>query len=447
MAFFNCTCRLCIRGNSRRILEQHRRIRLLASLLPGTLRRLFAASEFERMAERQRALLPGISGLRSGDIQRGRNELSRLLGGESLDKIRGNPGRKSTETKYPDIEAVIEGLLINDTAGDPIKEKKWVRVSSRSLSGKLALLGYNVNYHTVCRLLRKLGYSLKVNVKQRAATVNSPKRDAQFSYIAQQRAKFLESGWPILSVDCKKRELIGGFRANGSAWCKGAIQVNEHSFASLASCVATPYGVYDIARNHGYVCVGTSRATPSFAVASLRRWWTETGQGAYPTATHILLLADGGGSNGYRCRAWKANLQSMLCDKFGLTITVCHYPPRCSKYNPIERRLFSHISMNWTGKPLYDLDMMLAYIRGTTTQSGLVVDVSQLDGEFPEGERVSRIVMEGLAVRGHETLSDWNYTISPRPNIIDASRPVRPTEDEGKKEVKEALVPLHPKGL
>ena len=144
------------------------------------------------------------------------------------------------------------------------------------------------------------------------------------------------------------------------------------------------------ARNHGYVCVGTSRSTPSFAVASLRRWWSETGRVAYPTASEILVLADGGGRNGYRCRAWKANLQSVLCDEFGLTITVCHYPPRCSKYNPIERRLFSHISMNSTGKPLYSLDVMLAFIRGTTTRSGLVVDASQLDGEFPEGERVSR---------------------------------------------------------
>ena len=173
------------------------------------------------MAERQRVLLPGISGLRLGDIQRGRNELSRLLDGESLDRIRGNPGRKSTETKYPDIEAVIEGMLTNDTAGDPITEKKWVRVSSRSLSDKLALLGYNVNYHTVCRLLRKLGYSLKINMKQRAATVGSPKRDAQFSYIAQQRATFLESGWPILSVDCKKRELIGSFRAQWPCLVQG----------------------------------------------------------------------------------------------------------------------------------------------------------------------------------------------------------------------------------
>jgi len=175
------------------------------------------------------------------------------------------------------------------------------------------------------------------------------------------------------------------------------------------------------------VC-GTSRATPSFAVASIRRWWTETGRAAYPTASQILLLADGGGSNGYRCRAWKANLQSMLCDEFGLTITVCHYPPRCSKYNPIERRLFSHISMNWMGKPLYSLDVMLAYICGTTTRSGLVVKASQLDGEFPEGERVSRNAMEGLAVRLHGTLPDWNYTISPRRSIIEGSQPVRPAD-------------------
>lgn len=275
--------------------------------------------------------------------------------------------------------------MAEETGGDPMTRKKWVRISSRKLSKKLAEKGYTVNQHTVCSLLKQMGYSMKVNVRHRASTTYSPRRNAQFNYIAQQKAAFLAAGNPVISMDTKKKELIGDFKASGQSWCKEAIEVSEYNFASLASCVATPCGIYDVQTNKGYVWVGTSGNTPAFAVKAIKRWWLHAGQHVYPEAVNLLILADGGGSNGCRCRAWKYQVQAELCDGLGLTVTVCHYPPQCSKFNPVERRLFSHISTNWAGKPLSTLDLMLGYIRGTTTETGLTVEAFLLEGDFPFG--------------------------------------------------------------
>jgi hypothetical protein len=337
-----------------------------------------------------------------------------MLEGKPLEGPQGRPGRRWTEEKYPQIKTVLEQLLADETAGDPMTRKKWVRVSSRKISKKLAQMGYHVNYHTVCRLLKDLGYSMKVNVKKRASTTHAPKRDAQFRYIASQKAAFLAAGNPIISIDAKKKELIGSFRAPGRSWCKQAIAVGEYRFPSMAEYVATSYGVYDVWANKGYVWVGTSGDTPAFAVAVVKQWWLYAGRHVYPEATSLLILADGGGSNGCRCRAWKKRLQTELCDALGLTITVCHYPTGCSKYNPIERRLFSHISVNWEGKPLTSLDLMLGYIRGTTTETGLSVAGFLMEGVFPQGEKVSKKEMEQLALWSHKSCPDRNYTITPR---------------------------------
>jgi hypothetical protein len=292
--------------------------------------------------------------------------------------------------------------------------KKWIRVSSRKLSKKLAQMGYTVNYHTLCRLLKKMGYSMKVNVKKRASTAHSPKRDAQFKYISAQKAAFMVAGNPIISVDAKKKELIGDFKVPGTSWCKKPIEVSDYSFASMADCVATPFGVYDVRTNKGYVWVGTSGDTPAFAVMAIKQWWMYAGRHCYPDATSLLILADGGGSNGCRCRVWKHRLQKEFCDALGLPVTVCHYPTRCSKYNPIERRLFSHISINWAGKPLTSLPLMLGYIRGTTTETGLSVEAFLEDGDFPQREKVSKREMGQIALRCHDTFPNWNYTIAPR---------------------------------
>jgi hypothetical protein len=340
--------------------------------------------------------------------------LAALLEGRQLERAEGCPGRPSIEEKYPEIKSVLEQLLEDETAGDPMTRKKWVRLSSRRISKKLANIGYQVNYHTVCRLLKDMGYSMKVNVKKRASTAHSPKRDAQFRYIASQKAAFLAAGNPIISIDAKKKELVGNFKANGRLWCKEAIEVSDYAFPSMAEYVATAYGVYDLSTNKGYVWVGTSGDTPAFAVTAVKHWWLYAGQHVYPDATSLLVLADGGGSNGHRCRAWKHRLQTELCDNLGLAVTVCHYPTRCSKYNPIERRLFSHISMNWAGKPLTSLDLILGYIRGTATETGLTVEAFLLEGDFPPGEQVSKTEMQQLTLRPHEICPDWNYTMVPR---------------------------------
>src|SRR5262249_49881718 len=222
------------------------------------------------------------------------------------------------------------------------------------------------------------------------------------------------SGLPIISVDTKKRELIGNFRNNGRAWAREAQEVDEHDFPSQAECSALPFGVYDTTRNAGYVVVGLSHNTPEFAVSTIAKWWQEVGHAGYPQAAHVLILADGGGSNGSRSRAWRTNLQGNLCDRFQLTASVCHYPPGCSKWNPVEHRLFSQISRNWEGKPLRTLGIMLGYIRGTTTTTGLTVQAHLDENTYCQGQKVSREEMGRLNIERHDTCPEWNYTIRPR---------------------------------
>jgi Rhodopirellula transposase DDE domain len=415
----SCQCRACQKGVAHQAEGHHSQMNWLMSRLTTDQRRWYAAIESARLGDVGDRVVSRITGLGEATIKKGRAEVAAHMAGTYQEPPKGRPGRMSTEEKYPDIEAVLTRLLEDETAGDPMSKKKWVRVSSRRLRRLLKPLGYEVNENTICRLLRKMKYSMKVNVRSRASTTHSPKRDAQFQYIASQKAKFLGAGLPVVSVDSKKKELIGDFRAAGTAWVKEAIQVNEHNFANMATCVATPYGVYDLATNKGYVSVGTSGNTPEFAVAAIRLWWEHAGRHVYPDATGLLLLADGGGGNGCTCRAWKQQLQERFSDAFGLEVTVCHYPPGCSKYNPVERRLFSQISMNWAGKPLTSLEVMLGYIRGTTTAPGLTVEAFLLEGEYATGKKVPEAQFRRLAVRAHATCPKLNYTISPRGESAD----------------------------
>jgi hypothetical protein len=409
-----CGCSCCQQELDHSDREHHRAINLLMRQLRPLQRRLCAAIESRRIGRGGSRLMAEITGLCASTIRRGQSELTALLEGFPLEGAKGRRGRPSIRQTYPDIEAVLEELLADDVAGDPMTRRKWVRISSRKLSKKLAEKGYTVNHHTVCELLTQMGYSLKVNVKTRAATMHSPKRDTQFKYIAAQKAAFLKAGNPVISVDAKKKELIGDFKANGRVWCKKSIEVADYAFPSMAECVATPYGVYDLGTNKGYVYVGTTGDTPAFAIASIKLWWQWAGRHVYEGPANLLVLADGGGSNGCRSRAWKYELQKELCDGLGMTVTVCHYPTRCSKYNPIERRLFSHISMNWAGNPLSSLELMLAYIRGTTTNTGLTVEAFLKEGAFPQGQKVSKTEMERLALKPHSTCPNWNYTMTPR---------------------------------
>jgi Rhodopirellula transposase DDE domain len=325
----------------------------------------------------------------------------------------GRVGRKLVEQKDPNIAPALDRLLSDEVAGDPMGRQKWIRSSIRNLSKKLKEQGHQVGHGTVARLLRRMGYSLQVNKKKQAGAQH-PERDEQFRYIAALKAQFLREGLPVISIDTKKKELIGNYRREGKTWRRKPIET-ESFFAGYAKCVAIPFGIYDIAQNAGYVAVGTSANTAEFAVNCLVNWWKRHGRSAYPNADRVLIFADGGGGNGYNLRTWKKDLQDKLCDAFGLTVTLSHYPPACSKWNPVEYRLFSHISMNWAGQPLLDLDMMLAFIRGTTTAAGLKVEAYLDHGIYRKGRKVTDRQLKELALSAHEICPRWNYTVAPRP--------------------------------
>ena len=294
-----------------------------------------------------------------------------------------------------------------------MSDQKWVRSSLRHLSERLKEAGHRVSPPTVGRLLRKLGYSLRANVKKQEANGAHPERQQQFEVLERHKQVFQTAGWPIISVDTKKKELIGNFKNAGQAWGQEADAVNVHDFPQDALMRAVPYGIYDLKSNQGSVYVGTSADTPEFAVGAIARWWEEEGQRRFPNANQVLILADARGSNGCRSRSFKLHLQKQLSDRYGVTVTVCHYPTGCSKWNPIEHRLFSQISLNWAGKPLRSLEIMLNYIRGTTTSTGLTVRAALLEGLFEKGQKVSDAQMQQLNIEHPSLCSRWNYTLRP----------------------------------
>lgn len=304
-------------------------------------------------------------------------------------------------------------LLADETAGDPMNEQKWQRSSLRHLTDALVHMGHWVSHTTVARLLHEMNYSLKANVKRLAGSTH-PDRDRQFEYIAQQKRTYLEAGLPVISVDGKKKELIGKFKNAGRTWCQEAKAVNDHDFEQDSLGKAAPYGIYDLAKNRGSVYVSKSADTPQFAVDMIARWWSEEGQTRYPHADKLLILADAGGSNGCRPRLWKQQLQEQLADRLGLEVTVCHYPTGASKWNPIEHRLFGPISINWAGKPLETFELMLNYIRGTITNTGLQVNAFLIENVYERGCQVTKATMDALHIQWHEVCPRWNYTIKPR---------------------------------
>jgi hypothetical protein len=305
-------------------------------------------------------------------------------------------------------------LIEPETAGDPMSDQKWVRSSLRQLSTRLGDAGHPVSPPTVGRLLVDLDYALHVNAKKVEARSDHGERDAQFSYIAAQRQAFADAHPPIISVDTKKKELIGNFKNAGAAWGQEAEPVNAHDFPHDADGRAVPYGIYDLTHNHGTMYVGSSGDTAQFAVDAIARWWRERGRTIFPEADQLLILADAGGSNGCRPRLWKQQVQQQLSDQLGLAVTVCHYPTGCSKWNPIEHRLFSQISLNWAGKPLRTWEVLLGYIRGTTTTTGLAVDAFRQEGVYATGQTVSDAEMAMLNLQRHDVCPSWNYTIRPR---------------------------------
>ena len=324
-------------------------------------------------------------------------------------------GRKRVEEVRPRLRAQLRRLLEETTAGDPMNALRWTSKSTRAIADELTRQGQPLSDKTVARCLDEMGYSLQANRKRHEGRQH-PDRDAQFRYINQQVKTWARTADPVISVDTKKKELIGAFKNAGRTWRRRGQpeEVNMHDFPHLGHGKGIPYGAYDIARNRAVVTVGVTHDTAEFAVASIARWWTLDGRAAYPAARRLLICADAGGSNSHRSRAWKLHLQT-LSDQLHFPITVCHYPPGTSKWNKIEHRLFSFISLNWKGKPLRTFETMVNLIGATRTRTGLKVTAVLDTQTYETGEKVSAADFDDLRVRGHKTHPDWNYTLWPRP--------------------------------
>jgi DDE family transposase len=325
-------------------------------------------------------------------------------------------GRPPVTVTAPGVAEALEHLVEPVTRGDPESPLRWTNKSTQKLADELTGQGFSVGPRTVSKLLKTCGYRLQANAKVVEGRQH-PDRDAQFEYVNTQAVAFLAAGDPVLSVDTKKRELVGDFKNAGREWepVGEPAEVNVHDFPGDAVGVALPYGVYDMGANTGWVNVGTDHDTAVFAVESIRRWWHHVGADAYPTANRLLVTADGGGSNGSRLRLWKAEL-ARFADETGLAITVVHLPPGTSKWNKVEHRLFSHITMNWRGRPLTSHQVVVQTIAATTTRTGLRVQAALDENTYPTGLRITDRQMRELLDRHitrHEFHGDWNYDVKP----------------------------------
>ena len=311
---------------------------------------------------------------------------------------------------------MVDGLMVYETAGDPMTGLKWTRKTTEKIANQLNLIGIDVCSNTVGKLLKQLGYSLRVNHKK-ISTCSGPERDEQFLYLSSIRDKFIADGLPVISVDTKKKELVGQYKNGGKELRpKGdPEQVKVYDFVDKDLGRANPYGVYDVFTNSAWVSVGTDHDTAAFAVATIRRWWCMMGKSNYPEAKKLLITADGGGSNGYRLKLWKAELQK-LADETKLEISVCHFPPGTSKWNKIEHRLFAFITQNWRGKPLISHEVIVNLIAATTTEKGLRVQCKLDTDQYPLGIKVPDEELELINIIRDEFHGEWNYTILPRDN-------------------------------
>lgn len=323
-------------------------------------------------------------------------------------------GARRRKKKDADVIPILKGLLKDETGGDPITGVKWSRRSTRNLEREMARQGHPVSRGTVGRLLSGLGFSLRANVKDLSGP-RHPDRETQFGVISRKRKRFQREGTPVLSVDCKKKEIIANYYQAGRIWRDKPIEVADHDFPNPELGRAIPFGIYDVGRNHGMIVVGTSAETASFVVEALSQWQRQVGRVSYPQARELLILCDNGGGNGSQNRLWKYELQG-FADQFGITVHVAHYPPRASKWNPIEHRLFSFISRNWAGQPLSSYEKVLNYIRTTKTEKGLRVRACLLPKRFATGVKVAEEQMSEINIRRGRVLPDWNYAIRPRQN-------------------------------
>jgi len=389
------------------------KFRALAAELNERQRRLWAASEARSVGWGGITATARATGISIPTIRKG---IAELESGERLDPGRVRRlggGRKSLLESDPTILDDIERLVDEDSRGDPESLLRWTAKSVRQVAGALREMGHEVHFTSVATFMRLLGYSLQANVKTKEGA-SHPDRDAQFQHINRTAKAAVAAGWPVISVDCKKKELVGDFKNLGREWrLKGKPElVRVHDFKDKQLGKAIPYGVYDLRLDEGYVNVGIDHETAQFAVASIRSWWEHLGHERYPHAPRLTLTADCGGSNGNRPRLWKMELQK-LADETELELEVCHFPPGTSKWNKIEHRLFSFITMNWRGKPLVSLETIINLIAGTTTSTGLEVYARLDEGSYPAKLRVTNAEFKAINIHRHEFHPEWNYLIKP----------------------------------
>ncbi len=385
----------------------------MAPVLDERGRRLWAAAESIAIGYGGDALVSAATGLARETIRHGRRELA--AGVPVTARLRrAGAGRPAVDQTQPGLTAALEALVEPLTRGDPTSPLRWTCKSRAKLTAALTTQGWRVSSTTVGRLLNALGYRLQSVRKSREGS-SHPDRNAQFEHINATAAAFLAQGEPVISVDTKKKELVGDFKNAGQEWQPQGIPdlVRVHDFPSDAVGKAIPYGVYDMARNEAWVSVGRDHDTPAFAVASIRQWWTMMGRRAYPETTALFITADAGGSNGYRCRAWKQGLQR-LADELQLCIHVSHFPPGTSKWNKIEHRLFCHITKNWRGRPLRTFESVVELIGHTRTDTGLRVKAQLDKRRYRTSVVVSRAAMQQLELHRHTFHGDWNYELRPR---------------------------------
>ncbi|MDT3447049.1 ISAzo13 family transposase [Pseudofrankia sp. BMG5.37] len=377
-------------------------------------RRLVMAAEARALGHGDIRAVARAAGVREATVSRGVDELD--AGAPPLGRVRRpGGGRKRAAEVDPGLRPALLALVEPDERGDPMSPLRWTTKSTRNLAEQLTRQGHRVGADTVGDLLHAEGFSLQGNSKTLEGA-QSPDRDAQFRYINAQVTDSLDAGDPVVSVDTKKKELVGEYANRGRQWrpTGDPVKVDSHDFPDKELGKAVPYGIYDLAADAGWVSVGTDHDTAAFAVASLRRWWDGQGQASYPHARRLLITADAGGSNSYRTRAGKTELAAFALATV-LTVTVCHFPPGTSKWNKIEHRLFSHITMNWRGRPLTSHEVIVNSIAATTTRTGLRVHAELDTGAYPAGAKVSDTQIDCLPLDRHSWHGDWNYTLRPEP--------------------------------
>jgi len=387
----------------------------LHEVLDERSRRLVAAAESLALGRGGISAVSRATGVSRQVIRQGLAELNQPPMRPTGRVRRPGGGRKRAVEKEPSLAADLESLVEPVTRGDPESPLRWTCKSVRRLAEELRPLGHRVSYPVVAELLHELGYSLQANRKTKEGD-SHPDRNAQFEHINQKVKRYMTVRQPVVSVDTKKKELVGDFKNGGREWRPQGDpeKVRVHDFAIGELGKATPYGIFDLAQNVGWVSVGVDHDTSAFAVESLRRWWYSMGKPTYPQARRLLITADSGGSNGSRVRLWKLELQK-LADETKLRIAVCHFPPGTSKWNKIEHRLFSFISQNWRGKPLTSLEVIVSLIAATSTRKGLKVRSEPDTGSYPAGVKVTEAEMSQVLLHRDKFHGDWNYEISPHP--------------------------------